>query len=194
LAGCSLRQLFDRVYPILVRFIYKRVWDADQAEDIAQEAFVRLLDERPDNPEAWLFTVAGNLARNAVRGEVRQTRRLSLIAGGDADRVAAGADRMTLQHETARQVGSALETLSERDRTLLLLHHDGVAYKELAVLVGVKASSIAPLLARARQRFLKSIPADGSHGDPRGITSGVIHGNVHSGTQGGTHGAQKSAP
>ena len=145
---------------------------------------MRLLDERPDNPEAWLFTVAGNLAKNAVRGEVRQTKRLTLIAGGDADRVASGADRMTLEHETARQVGSALDTLSERDRTLLLLHHNGVAYKELATLVGVKASSVAPLLARARRRFLKSMPADGAldrrtapakTGTAGGISRGIAH-------------------
>jgi RNA polymerase sigma factor (sigma-70 family) len=158
------------------------VWDADQAEDIAQEAFVRLLDERPDNPEAWLFTVAGNLAKNAVRGEIRQTKRLTLIAGGEPDRVASGADRMTLQHETARQVGSALDTLSERDRTLLLLHHDGVAYKDLAAVIGVKASSVAPLLARARRRFLKSIPADGSASQRTaasgtGAAGGISQGN-----------------
>ncbi len=188
--GNPLRQLFDRVYPILVRFIYKRVWDADQAEDIAQEAFVRLLDERPDNPEAWLFTVAGNLAKNAVRGALRQTKRLTLIAGGDADRVASGADRMTLQHETALQVGSALDTLSDRDRTLLLLHHDGVAYKELATLVGVKASSVAPLLARARRRFLKSMPADGSSGEHTGAArSGPVRGI----TQGNAHDTKTSA-
>jgi RNA polymerase sigma factor (sigma-70 family) len=166
------------------------VWDADQAEDIAQEAFVRLLDERPDNPEAWLFTVAGNLAKNAVRGELRQTKRLTLIAGGDADLVASGADRMTLQHETARQVGSALDALSDRDRTLLLLHHDGVAYKELATLVGVKASSVAPLLARARRRFLKSMPADGSSGERTGPARTT---SAHDIAQGIAHDAKTSA-
>ena len=41
--------------------VYQRVWDVDQAEDIVQEAFVRLLDEQPDKPEAWLFTVAGTV-------------------------------------------------------------------------------------------------------------------------------------
>jgi RNA polymerase sigma-70 factor (ECF subfamily) len=143
---------------VLVRFIYSRVRDADQAEDIAQEAFVRLLEERPDRPEAWLFTVAGNLARNARRGEYRQTQRLALIARGADDRVAPSADRLTLQLEAARDVHAALESLSERDRTLLLLHHEGVPYKQLASIVGVKPSSIAPLLARARQRFLRSVP------------------------------------
>jgi RNA polymerase sigma factor (sigma-70 family) len=153
----DLRQLFNRLYPILVRFTYQWVSDVDRAEDIAQEAFVRLLKERPDKPEAWLFTVAGNLAKNAVRGEHRQTRRLSLIAGDMTDAAAPSADRWTLQRETAALVERALASLSQRDRTLLVLHHEGVPYKTLAQVVGVKASSVAPLLARARGRFLRSL-------------------------------------
>jgi DNA-directed RNA polymerase specialized sigma24 family protein len=39
----------------------------------------------------------------------------------------------------------------------LLLHEDGMSYKDLARIVGVNATSIAPLLARARQRFLRSM-------------------------------------
>jgi RNA polymerase sigma-70 factor (ECF subfamily) len=167
------------VYPILVRFIYKRVWDIDQAEDIAQEAFVRLLDERPDNPEAWLFTVAGNLAKNVVRGEHRRTQRLSLMADEAAGRDEPGADRMVLQNETASEVKLALDALSDRDRRLLLLHHDGLAYKELADIVGVKATSVAPLLARARQRFLKSM-------SPRASSPATAH-------RDGTHDQQTSA-
>jgi RNA polymerase sigma-70 factor, ECF subfamily len=156
----ELRQLFERMYPVLVRFLYRRVWDVDQAEDLAQEAFVRLLDEQPPKPEAWLFTVAGNLAKNAVRGDHRRSHRLSLIAAEAADGESIGADRVMVREETARHVREVLDTLSERDRTLLLLHQDGVPYKELAQVIGVKPSSVAPLLARARQRFLRAI---GSH-------------------------------
>lgn len=153
----DLRQLFNRLYPVLVRFTYRWVSDVDRAEDIAQEAFVRLLEERPQKPEAWLFTVAGNLAKNALRGDHRQTRRLSLIADAMTDAAAPAADRWTLQRETAAEVSQALGSLSERDRTLLILHHEGVPYKTLAQVVGVKASSVAPLLARARGRFLRSL-------------------------------------
>jgi DNA-directed RNA polymerase specialized sigma24 family protein len=39
----------------------------------------------------------------------------------------------------------------------LLLHEDGMSYKDLARIVGVNATSIAPLLARARRRFLRSM-------------------------------------
>lgn len=142
---------------MLVRFLYRRVWDLDEAEDLAQEAFVRLLDARPDKPEAWLFTVAGNLAKNAARGESRRRQRLSLIAGAPADDPSPDADQTMLRQEAAGQVRRALEGLSERDRTLLVLHADGMAYKGLAEIVHVKPSSIAPLLARARRRFLRSM-------------------------------------
>jgi RNA polymerase sigma-70 factor (ECF subfamily) len=159
----ELRQLFDRMYPVLVRYLYKRVWDVDQAEDLAQEAFVRLLDESPPKPEAWLFTVAGNLAKNALRGDHRRSHRLSLLAVAEADQAVAGADRVMVRDETTHQVRQVLDALSERDRTLLLLHEDGVPYKELARIVGVNASSIAPLLARARQRFLRSMSTTTLH-------------------------------
>ena len=146
-----LRELFDQLYPVLVRFLYKRVWDVDQAEDLAQEAFVRLLDARPPKPEAWLFTVAGNLAKNALRGDQRRSHRLTLLAVASADDAVVGPDRVMVRDETALEVRRVLDALSERDRTLLLLHEDGVPYKELARIVGVNATSIAPLLARARQ-------------------------------------------
>jgi RNA polymerase sigma factor (sigma-70 family) len=145
------------LYPVLVRFLYKRVWDVDQAEDLAQEAFVRLLDARPPKPEAWLFTVACNLAKNALRGDQRRSHRLTLLAVASADDAVVGPDRVMVRDETALEVRRVLDALSERDRTLLLLHEDGVPYKELARIVGVNATSIAPLLARARQRFLRSM-------------------------------------
>jgi RNA polymerase sigma-70 factor (ECF subfamily) len=152
------------MYPALVRFLYKRVWDVDQAEDLAQEAFVRLLREQPPKPEAWLFTVAGNLAKNHLRGDQRRTNRLTLLAADTVDDVEAGADRAMVRDETAYEVRRVLDALSERDRTLLLLHEDGVPYKELARIVGVSPTSVAPLLARARQRFLRSMGPEG-HGD-----------------------------
>jgi RNA polymerase sigma-70 factor (ECF subfamily) len=151
----ELRQLFDRMYPVLVRYLYTRVWDVDQAEDLAQEAFVRLLKAQPPNPDAWLLAVAGNLAKSAARGDHRRSLRLSLLAEIARDDVVVGADRTFVRDETAERVHRILENLSERDRTLLLLHQDGVSYKDLAQVVGVTPSSIAPLLARARRRFLR---------------------------------------
>jgi DNA-directed RNA polymerase specialized sigma24 family protein len=46
-----------------------------------------------------------------------------------------------------------LEELSPRDRTLLLLRHEGYSYRELALALRIRESSVGTLLARARARF-----------------------------------------
>ena len=69
----TFRPFFEKWYPRLVRYLRARMGDEDQAEDIAQEAFVRLLDQAPRDPAAWLFTVAANLAAKVPVGGVEHT-------------------------------------------------------------------------------------------------------------------------
>ncbi len=153
----NLKPLFERVYPGLVRYLYRRLGDRDLAEDIAQEAFVRLLRVSPDNPDGWLFVVAANLARDAVRTDVRRARRLTLLSNSPDTAVVPTPELALLSIETAAQVQAGLATLSERDRSLLLMHEEGVSYRALAEILQVKPSSIAPLLGRARARLLRAL-------------------------------------
>lgn len=161
----TLRRLFDRCYPALVRFLYRRLGDRDLAEDLAQEAFIRLVREDPERPEGWLFVVAANLARDAHRRDFRRARRLALLAGQQDTVAAPSGEQQLEQGETVASVRLALEALSERDRTLLLLHEEGVPYRELARAIQVKESSVAPLLNRARQRLLRRLRG-GNHAAP----------------------------
>src|SRR5258708_37744728 len=70
----DLADVYRTTYPALVRFLYRKVWDADRAEDLAQEAFARALAHRPDNPRGWLFVVAANMARDEARPAARARR------------------------------------------------------------------------------------------------------------------------
>ncbi|MBX6332405.1 MAG: sigma-70 family RNA polymerase sigma factor [Gemmatimonadaceae bacterium] len=152
----DIRHLFERHYPGLVRFLYERLGDRDQAEDLAQETFVRLLRRPPRDPHGWLYVVASNLARDAARGELRRSRHLQLLTGDRATASAPGPDGALLRDEDAARVHAALAALSERDRTLLLLRADGVPYREVARVLHVAPTSVAPLLARAQRRFLRA--------------------------------------
>jgi RNA polymerase sigma-70 factor, ECF subfamily len=71
--------VFATLYPSLYRYLHRLTGDEDAAEDIAQEAFVRLL--RQSLPEAeirpWLFTVAMNLVRDRARKRERRKRLLT---------------------------------------------------------------------------------------------------------------------
>jgi RNA polymerase sigma-70 factor (ECF subfamily) len=150
----GVRSFFDRWYPPLVRFLFARLGDADLAEDIAQEAFVRLLDREPRDPKAWLFTVATNLATDHSRVARGRARHLALVAGDAPD----GDDPALslVRAEEVARVRKALAALSERDRSILLLHHEGFTYAEVGRQLGIAASSVGPLLTRAQRRLTRS--------------------------------------
>jgi RNA polymerase sigma-70 factor, ECF subfamily len=165
----NIRRLFERHYPSLVWYLHGRLGDRDLAEDLAQEAFVRLLDKPPREPDAWLYVVAGNLARDARRSEGRRARHLAIVNGtgqlaGAAD-PAPGADAAMCTAEESALVRDTLAMLPERDAALLVMRADGISYREIAASIGVAPTSIGPLLARAQQRFIRAL---GSRADQRG--------------------------
>src|SRR5438093_4567609 len=53
----DLAEVYRNTYRALVRFLYRKVWDAERAEDLAQEAFARALVHKPENARGWLFIV-----------------------------------------------------------------------------------------------------------------------------------------
>ncbi|MGH7649111.1 MAG: RNA polymerase sigma factor [Gemmatimonadaceae bacterium] len=147
----AVDRLFASWYPRLVRALGRRTANRDDAEDAAQEAFVRLLDANPSNPRAWLYTVASNLARDRSR---RVSRQASLIRAYEVDAVADDPDVELVQDERRRTVQVVLGMLPPRDQRLLLLHHGGASYREIAQALGVAPGSVGSLLTRAHRRFL----------------------------------------
>jgi RNA polymerase sigma-70 factor (ECF subfamily) len=146
--------LFRRVYPPLFRYCHRMTGDADQADDLAQEAFFRLWDREVQGPEGslrvWLFRVATNLARDRFR--TRDRRREILAAQPTAD-PEPGADTAMERNEDIAAVRKALEQIPERDREILLLRQEGFSYREIAEAVTVAPTSVGTLLARALRRF-----------------------------------------
>lgn len=160
----NVRQLFERHYAGLVRFLYHRLGDMDQAEDLAQVTFLRLVDRRPAAPDGWLYVVAANLARDAQRGERRRVRGLALLEQEQSENQSPSVEPELLSAEESERVRAALRRLSQRDRTLLQLWAEGVCYRDLASTIGVAASSVAPLLTRAQRRLHRTLLGDQSNG------------------------------
>ena len=166
----NIRALFERHYPSLVWFLHGRLGDRDLAEDLAQEAFVRLIDKPPRAPDSWLYVVAGNLARDAQRGELRRSRHLAVVraeggGAGDAVDPAPSAEAAMCRAEESELVRETLALLPERDAALLVMRADDVSYREIAAAIGVSPTSVGPLLARAQQRFIRAL---GARADDRG--------------------------
>ena len=152
-------QCYREMYDDLVRFLHHKVWDADRAHDLVQETFVRALDHDPENPRAFLFTIAANLARDEARSAVRRKKHLELIRVEHADRSAPDATEALELEERERAVRKALDQLSERDRDVLLLWDAGLSYPEIATQTGLAAGAIGTTLARARRRLVEIFQA-----------------------------------
>lgn len=154
----ELEQLYQTTYTAVVRFLYRKVWDAERAEDLAQEVFVRALAHRPEKPRAWLFAVAANLARDEARAAVRRKRHLTLLKGDPAaaPATAASADDLVERDEQMSSVHDALDALTPRDREILLLWDAGLSYPEIAAQTGLAVGAVGTTLARARKRLVEA--------------------------------------
>lgn len=151
-------RLFDRLYPVLFRYLHRMTGDADVAEDAAQEAFVRLTEHALPEDEArpWLFTVATNLIRDRARKASRHRRLEPHVPRPNAPM---GPEASAERRERIAMVREALNALSERDQTMLLMREEGFKYAEIAEAVDVAPGSVGTLLARAARRFETSYTA-----------------------------------
>ena len=154
--GDELEELYRTTYATVVRFLYRKVWDADRAEDLAQEAFVRALDHDPDNPRAFVFTVAANLARDEARTAIRRRRHLELVKAEAAAEVGESPAERIERQERQQVVRAALARLTERDREVLLLWDAGLDYDEIAAQTGLARGAIGTTLSRARRRLVEA--------------------------------------
>jgi RNA polymerase sigma factor (sigma-70 family) len=143
-------------YPDLVRFLHRKVWDEDRARELAQESFARALGTDPENPRAWVFRVAANLARDEARLVIRRKRHLALlkVEASGADGSPATPDTQLARKEAAERVRQALDSLGERDRELLLLWDAGLTYDEIGARLGLARGAVGTTLARAKQRLV----------------------------------------
>jgi len=147
--------IYRRLQPSIFRYLERLTGEADVAEDIAQEAFVRLLS-RPDldgdAARLWLFTVATNLVRDRGRSTTRRARLLS-AAPPEVGRSPLP-DEDLERKERIESVRRALDVLPERDRQMLLMREEGFRYEEIAQAVGVAPGSVGTLIARGLRKFV----------------------------------------
>lgn len=144
-------ELYAELYQPLRRYLARFTGDADLAADIAQEAFVRLLERPPETAaRPWLFRVATNLARDDRRARTRHRllgfRGRAQLAHADPP----PSPDHAVDRTTARQlVSQALDALSPKERMALLMREEGFAHREIAEAVGTTTGSVGTLLARA---------------------------------------------
>ncbi len=158
-AGAWFEAAFRRHYPRMVGLLARLTGDRGQAEEIAADVFSKLsrqpgLLRSPEDFTPWIYRVATNAGLDAVRSNSRRRRREE-EAGVERMRAEAPDNALQglLRAERCARVRVVLGALKPRDAQLLLLRADGLAYREVAEILGVQPGSVGTLLARAEAEF-----------------------------------------
>ena len=163
-------EVYRTVYPDLLRYLRWTLGDDDQAKDLAQEAFVRVLDRKADNPRGLVFRTATNLVKDLGRTAVRRRRHLKLLKVEEDVRgeAAPGPAKALEARERAEEVRQALDVLSERDRQVLLLWNAGMSYDEIAAETGLSKGALGTTIARAKKKLVSAHDALEATDEARG--------------------------
>lgn len=157
----AARVLVERHLPRAVGLAFRMLGNPASANDIAQEAFLRLWKQAGRwRAEArigtWLYTVVHNLCLDELRRPMRHTGTLDPELADTRETPHGARHRL----EVSALVNAELRALPERQRTALaLVHYEQVAAREAAAIMGVSIEALESLLARGRRTLRTRLAA-----------------------------------
>jgi RNA polymerase sigma-70 factor (ECF subfamily) len=187
----TVEQRFAQLRPRLLRLAYSELGDLSEAEDVVQEAWLRLERTGADSVcdlQAWLTTVVARLALDALRSA--RARREAYVGPWLPEPLLSfesaedPADRVTLDETVSYALLALLEQLSPAERTAFVLHDVfDVPFDEVAEVVGRKPEAVRQLASRARRHIaqqrprFQATPAEHDHA-VRAFTSAIAGGDL----------------
>jgi RNA polymerase sigma-70 factor (ECF subfamily) len=153
----SFEVLFLRHYERIYGVLYRLLGNQADAEDIAQQVFMKLYDaprrievETEANVTGWLYRVAINTGYNLLRSRRRRVAWHEKLGRFWPFDTFAPDPSDTLERQEAQdRVRRVLALMKPRDAKLLLLRHSGLSYQAVAAALDLAPGSIGSLLTRA---------------------------------------------
>ncbi len=164
LSEARLRSWMERLGPRLIALSAGICRDRHQAEEIVQEAFVKLWRKPPDAGEpafpSWMRRVVTNLSINALQ----RTKRPAALPEFSPDRAMHSGDRPGATAEMAEdldRVHAAMSRLDPQKRAILMLRAgEQLSYDEIAEHLGVPVGTVMSRLNRARAALIEELRRD----------------------------------
>ena len=164
----AARILTDRLLPGALRQAWRVLGDQAEAEDVAQEAMLRLWRNAGEwrtgeaKVSTWLYRVTQNLCIDRIRKR-RPTSAIEDVAE-PPDPALAVLDRMA-NSERSRELARAILALPDRQRRALVMRHfDGLSNPEIGLRLDCSVEAVESLLARARRQLAADLNGDQESG------------------------------
>ncbi|MCI0628695.1 MAG: RNA polymerase sigma factor [Acidobacteria bacterium] len=158
----SLRQKVAAAFELLRdpvhRYLYRVLGDAEEAEDLTQEAFLRLYSslqkgQAVGNVRAWLFQVAHNLAFDQQKNKSREPWDSEALEQHQDP--APDAEQRVMEQEKRARLQSALDRLSPQEKECLELRAEGLSYREIAGIMGMRLPTLVSFLGRVTKKIMR---------------------------------------
>ena len=149
----------DRYGKEIHAYLWRMLGDSQDADDALQETFLRVLRQRGDlsirQPRAWLYAVAGNVARSQLRRRGRDGERRATPEGDVA------APDGVAERDRVDAVRRAVESLPSKQRQALVLRrYQGLSYDEVARVLGGTAQAARANVYQAVLKLKKAFPEE----------------------------------
>ena len=151
--------LYVRLRPALLSYVYHLIGSTRDAEDLVQVAFLQLFDRLSQKAEihnvrGWLYRVLHNLAIEHVRQAGRRETLFNKWFSGYEEKT----DAHSVEHELIEreQIEKSLALLNEKEQRCLMLRAEGLSYQEIADVLDTTAKSVSVYLARGLKKFESS--------------------------------------
>ena len=152
--AAAARALMMRLTPRVLGYATRLLGDRTEAEDVAQEAMLRLWKIAPDwrqgeaKVSTWLYQVVSNLCTDRLRK--RRTVALDAVAEPEDGRATAVETMIDVERAAALEAG--LATLPERQRQAVILRHlEGATNPEIADILEISVEAVESLTARGKR-------------------------------------------
>jgi len=165
-------ELVDRYDKRLLNFVYRTVGDRERAQDLVQETFVRVYRhlhrfDQTKKFSTWIYTIAGNLAKNELRNRSRNPLVLfqTIKKNWEADHrplewedTKLRPDDLFRKRHLKELVENTVAQLPEHHRIVFVLRElEGKTYEEIADITGCNLGTVKSRLNRARNNFARII-------------------------------------
>ena len=161
----GFRPIFNRYSKPVLAFIYSLVGDRDHAEELTQETFVRAYRRlwtirEGGRLSTWLFGIARNVVREAIKSKYRNLRRLTAYELLSSQLPDGGIrpDEQVFTEELHRMIQTALLKLPEDQRLVVVLKLIiDMPYEEISEVTGLSVGKLKTDLHRARHKMRESL-------------------------------------
>jgi len=156
----AFNELILRYQDLAWKMAYRFIGDAMEAEDVAQESFLKTLEAtRRYRPTATFRTYFYRILTHLCLDRTRKKQLTSINDIPEAMDPSLSPDESLIEKERRAQIRTALDALPPNQKAAMILrHYEGLSYTEIAQILGVTPKAVEGLISRARASLQARLP------------------------------------